>query len=378
MTDRVAIIGAGIAGFAAGLACRQLDIEFQLFDAAADPLAGGAAITLWPNALRALSELGIGDLGSGVAANAITQGGIATDWGAVLYQLPLDWMRKQYGCFPVCVRRDVLLLAMYEALSRPKIAHARVQTVLEQTDGVMVEGSHGRFAYDAAVIADGIHSQARHHIHPVQPRPTRYTAWRGMAQGPVVDPATMWEYWGEGVRFGYASISPHATYWFATVNHRLLGGQDASWDVARRLFAGFPAPVRACIAATPDADVLRHRVQDLPPGCPMAQGRMVLMGDAAHAITPNLGFGGALAMEDAATWLYVVRNVGISPAAFRIYAAQRRRRVREMAYATRQFGDVMQWQNKGIAHMRNTVFRIAAPIAGRLLWRRLLGSTGRP
>ncbi|GLG01957.1 salicylate hydroxylase [Alicyclobacillus hesperidum subsp. aegles] len=378
MTARVAIIGAGIAGFAAGLACRQLDVEFQLFDAAADPLAGGAAITLWPNALRALSELGMRDLGSGLAANAITHGGIATERGAVLYELPLVWMRKQHGYFPVCVRRDVLLFAMYKALLRPTIARARVQRVFAQTDGVMVEGSRGRLAYDAAVIADGIHSQARHDICPVQPRPTRYMAWRGIAQGPVVDPATMWEYWGEGVRFGYASISPHATYWFATVNDRLLGGQDAGWDVARRLFAGFPPPVRACIAATPDADVLRHRVQDLPPGCPLAQGRIVLMGDAAHAITPNLGFGGALAVEDAATWLRAVRNVGVSPAAFRIYAAQRRRRVREMAYVTRQFGDVMQWQNQGMIHMRNALFRIAAPMAGRLLWRRLLGSTGRP
>ncbi|GMA57476.1 salicylate hydroxylase [Alicyclobacillus sacchari] len=322
MAARLGIVGAGIAGLAAGLACRQLGIDFQLFDAAEDPLAGGTGITLWPNALCALSELGMRNFVDVVASNAMTNGGIATDRGAVLYSLPLAWIRRQYGYFPVCVRRDVLQRRMYEALDEPKIVRAQVHRVLTSKDGAVVVGSHGQLWYDAVIIADGIHSQARNCLYPVQPRPTHYTAWRGMTHGAVVDPATMWEYWGLGVRFGYASVSPQSTYWFATVNQSHLRDGD-SWTVARTLLERFPPPVQACIAATADSDILHHRVQDLPPGCPMAMGHIALMGDAAHAITPNLGFGGALAIEDAAVWLEVVRDAGVSPAAFGIYADRR-------------------------------------------------------
>ncbi|WP_206886350.1 FAD-dependent monooxygenase, partial [Alicyclobacillus mali (ex Roth et al. 2021)] len=121
---KLGIVGAGVAGLAAALACARAGIAYELLDRADGPLAGGVALTLWPNALRALRDLGVDVRGAGWAA--IEEGDIADMRGRALYRLPLSWMEARFGFLPVCVRRADLLREMHSAAGSPCIERCEV------------------------------------------------------------------------------------------------------------------------------------------------------------------------------------------------------------------------------------------------------------
>ncbi|MDI9259623.1 FAD-dependent monooxygenase [Alicyclobacillus sendaiensis] len=377
---KLGIVGAGVAGLAAALACARAGIAYDLMDRAAHPLEGGVALTLWPNALRALCDLGV-DVRAEAGWVPMEEGDIVDMRGRTLYRLPLQWMEARFGFLPVCVRRAELLRRMHGAAGSPRIEIREVRRVVEIDRGVVVAWDGGRMEYHGVVLTDGIRGGARSSIVEARTRPTHYLAWRGIARGVDVG-RRMREIWGRGFRFGYAAMGEGDVYWFATVNRSLLeraGDAAETWRTLGALAAEGPPEVARMMAATPMQAVYTHDIFDLAPGLPLAVGRMALLGDTAHAITPNLGFGGGLALEDGAALLQALalHRVAEEPerlaGALQTYAAVRRRRVARMAYVTRFMGDVMQWQGKAAGQARDALFRSLAPFGDRLVWRWMMG-----
>ncbi|MCF8564121.1 FAD-dependent monooxygenase [Alicyclobacillus tolerans] len=380
---RIAIIGAGIAGLAAAAACRQRSLSFQLFDVAQDPLQGGAALTLWPNALSALQRLGLFDVPP-AWMNFIESGDLRTPDNSVLYRLPLDWMMQTYGFAPTCVQRTDLTRWLWEQIGRPSILRAHVESVEADSDGARVYFRGGKSAsFDGAIAADGIHSVVRQQWAADATRSTSYTAWRGIARNFTmpqgVEPQSMREYWGKGIRFGYAAIGPSRVYWFATLNNHFLPEDRMQWwpTVVERL-QSFPDLAASLIQATPQGSILQHAIRDVRPGIPMSLKALSLIGDAAHAVTPNLGLGGCLALEDAAAMLDCLAPGRPLPVSFREYAAIRHKRVARIVRFTRLLGEVMQWEQGVLTATRNVVFRLSPDRAAHAVWRVLLGSNRFP
>ena len=112
------------------------------------------------------------------------------------------------------------------------------------------------------------------------------------------------ESWGCGQRFGLVPLADGPTYWFATANapeHQ--HAPDGEHTEVLRRFAGWHAPIDQVVTGTAARSVLRHDVYDLRPGLrTFLRGRVVLLGDAAHAMTPNLGQGACQALEDSPLW----------------------------------------------------------------------------
>src|SRR5262245_58495380 len=110
----------------------------------------------------------------------------------------------------------------------------------------------------------------------------------------------MTETWGSGRRFGVVPLANHSVYWFATSD--APAGESDGPGLKKRLqnaFAGWHAPIVRILYATDEAAIIRTDICDRPPIASWVDGRTVLLGDAAHPMTPDMGMGGCQAIEDA-------------------------------------------------------------------------------
>jgi 2-polyprenyl-6-methoxyphenol hydroxylase-like FAD-dependent oxidoreductase len=111
--------------------------------------------------------------------------------------------------------------------------------------------------------------------------------------------------------------------------------------------------LREVIGATEPAAVMRHDITDLPAVWPWGRGRVSLLGDAAHATTPNLGQGACQALEDAVVLADRLAGTGLTPAGLRAYEEARRRRTERIVRLSRSMGKVLQWKNPVAVWFRN-------------------------
>jgi 2-polyprenyl-6-methoxyphenol hydroxylase-like FAD-dependent oxidoreductase len=165
------------------------------------------------------------------------------------------------------------------------------------------------------------------------------------------------ETWGRAGRFGLVPVADNRLYWFACLNSPEANNPAfRAYQVAdlQRAFAGFHAPIPQVLAATADADLLWGDLFDLAPLATFAFGRVLLLGDAAHATTPNLGQGAGMAVEDAAVLARCLRRAPADlPAAFRAFDQQRRPRTRRIVAQSRQLGMLAQFTPSWLTPLRN-------------------------
>ncbi|MEM6931811.1 MAG: FAD-dependent monooxygenase, partial [Myxococcota bacterium] len=205
--------------------------------------------------------------------------------------------------------------------------------------------------YDAVIGADGIHSVARRAVvgRTLPLRYSGYTCWRGITETRRFEAA--FERWGRGRRFGTVPLGGPSTYWYATANASAGGidGPDPQAALAAR-FADFEPVVAELIRETDG--VLRHDLYDLPPLPGWTRGRVTLLGDAAHPMTPNLGQGAGQAIEDAGWLAHAVKTHGI-PEGLAAYEARRRPRANRFVRRSYRLGAVAQWADPLACFLRD-------------------------
>src|SRR6516225_3028315 len=182
------------------------------------------------------------------------------------------------------------------------------------------------------------------------PRYVGYTAWRMIT--PPVPVGETSESWGSGERFGYVPLADGRVYCFATANAP-EGADGGGLAGLRRRFAGWHDPIPALLEATDPGAVLHDDLHELPPLASYTKGRVALVGDAAHAMTPNLGQGACQALEDAV----VLGNVMASGDGPGAYDRQRRPRTQMIARRSRRIGVAAQWASPAAVSLRNTALR---------------------
>jgi 2-polyprenyl-6-methoxyphenol hydroxylase-like FAD-dependent oxidoreductase len=230
---------------------------------------------------------------------------------------------------------------------------------------------------DLVVGADGIHSACRRQLlDDGEPRYSGYFCWRGIAPSPgALGDDWAGEVWGRGTRFGGCGIDGGRFYWFAVANGP-PGGADPPGQARAAVlerFAAYSQPIRDAIAATPEAAILRADIADRPPVTTWGQGRLTLLGDAAHPMTPNLGQGACQAIEDALVLGVELARDAEVDAALRRYERARQPRANQVVTAARRIGAVGQWSNPAAIWLRNGMVRLtpASMIRRRMIdaWR---------
>jgi 2-polyprenyl-6-methoxyphenol hydroxylase-like FAD-dependent oxidoreductase len=356
----VIIIGGGIGGLCAALALRQAGIEATVYEQAHELGEVGAGITLWANALTALKAIDLAD-----AVRAVSAPGMRAEirrWdGTLLSGISYRESERNDGAAYVAVHRADLQAILLTALG-PDAVHlgARCIGFAQDHDAVQARFSDGREVHGAALIgADGIHSMVRAHLHGEhKPRYAGYTTWRGVAPvtPPLLPVGVMVETWGHGQRFGLTHIGGGRVYWFATRN-TVAGEADAAGGRKAELlarFQGWHAPIEAVIASTESSAILRNDIYDRQPLRRWGEGRVTLLGDAAHPMTPNLGQGACQAIEDAVVLAACVRNGAPIATALRDYEAHRIARTTAVVRRSRLMGWYGQRERPFARWLRDT------------------------
>lgn len=353
MSERTAVVvGAGIGGVTAAATLGQLGWRVTLLERAPELGEVGAGISVWPNALAVLDGLGatkyLGDAG----IDAI-QGGLRRPDG--------KWLVRVSGAVmeaPMMVHRarlhDAITATFDERVeTRTGVTVARVtQTPYAAT---VVSESGEEFTADLVVAADGLHSVVRTALNPAHPGPrySGYTAFRGISD--VDRPDDGGETWGRGFRFGYMPLVDGRVYWYATAT----APEQASLAPVTELFRDWHDPIPDIIGKTPPEAVLRNDVYDLAlPLPPFAHGRVVLLGDAAHAMTPNLGQGACAAIQDAGVLADMLERYDDQAVALASYDRTRRAATTKLVRRSRQMGVLGQFEHPLAVKTRDAVLAL--------------------
>nr|WP_090339876.1 FAD-dependent oxidoreductase [Mycolicibacterium malmesburyense]CRL68498.1 2-polyprenyl-6-methoxyphenol hydroxylase-like oxidoreductase [Mycolicibacterium malmesburyense] len=342
MPKRIVVIGAGIAGLASAVALQQRGHDITLVEERTDT-SSGAGISIWPNALAALDDIGLGD--------AVRQGGGRITAGAARWR-DGSWLRrpeaqlivKSLGEPLVVIRRSALTSILAAALADGTLRAGVAAEALAVTgDGVRVRlADNAVLDAEAVVGADGTHSMVARYLNgPLRNRYVGYTAWRGVAHCRI-DPELAGETLGPAVEFGHVPLGADDTYWFATERvPEATTAPQGELAYLRKRFASWAQPVPEILASTDPAVVLRNDLYDREEARQWARGPVVLVGDAAHPMRPHLGQGGCQGLEDAAILARFLDADGDAAAAFARFAAYRRPRVRSLVRESRFIGRVM-------------------------------------
>lgn len=328
--QRVLIAGAGIGGLTAAIALQQAGLEVQVLEKTAELQPVGAGISLQINAMAALKRIGLAEQ-IREAGNVIDHARVVRGNGKTLSTVPFAEVGRERGLDFVTIHRGRLQDILVEALGRQHVRTGVTVEQIEETENqVRVRLPDGQFAEaDLLVGADGIHSQVRAYLWGAQPkRYTGYSAWRGICANPHVSPQDEFvEVWGDRQVFGYVPIDADSMYWFGT---KLTPAGDTDdgdpRDEIVRRFGSLPEPVQTLIESTPPECLLRNDIYDRSLQFPWGKGRITLLGDAAHPMTPNMGQGGCQAIEDALILAHRLSQQRDVEVALRAYETQRHRR----------------------------------------------------
>lgn len=338
MEQPLVIAGAGIAGLAlaAGLQRTETATPYLLLEERPELGSTGGAITLWPNAIAALDEIGVGD-DVRRAGHPVAAGKISTSRGRVVRSLDLDRSAAALGGPLVAIRRGDLIDILHAQIKPGSVLLGiAVRGYGHDDDGVRVLTDGDPIEATALVGADGYRSEIARALHPGLPeRYAGYPAWRGIADVGGVEPVQLW---GAHREFGVVPLGPSASYWFATVRESAGGVVDDELAHLQTAFSGWPEPVQQVLRATDPVAVTRNDVMDRSIPRRWADGRVVVIGDAAHAMRPHLGQGGCQALIDAAVLARLLRQSGSPAAAFTAFESLRRGPVKRVVGLSRAAG----------------------------------------
>lgn len=301
---------------------------------------------------------------------AEVSGGLRTWRGKVLYEASYEELAMRTGVTLVVMDRADLLAALASEISAEEV-HLGFECIkfVQDDDGVTAHFANGQQVRgDVLIGADGLHSVVRAQLFGDEPPLyAGYAAWRAIVK--MTHPRmVVGETWGRGQRFGIVPMGDGRVYWYATKNAP-EGERDATGKGKQNLLALFREwhePIEALLQATDESSILRNDIYDRNPLPRWSEGRVTLLGDAAHPMTPNLGQGACQAIEDSVVLAVCLKKNGNVEASLREYQERRIPRTSGLVKGSRDAGKVGQWQNSLLCWMRD---RAVAATPSRVMMR---------
>ncbi|REI07157.1 hypothetical protein DOS71_11400 [Staphylococcus felis] len=354
---KIGIVGAGIGGLTAAIMLAEQGHRIEIFDKADALREVGAGIGIGENVLK---KLGQHDLAKGIknAGQILEKMRVFDEYGESLTEIKLSQKSTN-----VALLRQALLdiLVSYIPAGIIHLQHEVIKAEV-QNDHVLLHFHHqDSKSFDLVVGADGIHSKVRQVINPKSKvKYQGYTCFRGVVEG--IDDLSQIadEYWGKKGRFGIVSLLNGQAYWFATMNAKEKDAQFSGFNkpYLQAYFNHYPEPVRKILDLQSETGILHHDIYDLKPlNTFVYQNRIVLIGDAAHATTPNMGQGAGQAMEDAIVLANVLQKYESVTEALKRYDRLRVKHTAKVIKRSRKIGKIAQKEHRLSIQLRNRVLK---------------------
>ena len=318
MTPRVIVAGAGVAGLSTALALERAGIEVLVLERQDGPSEVAAGLQLWFNGVTAAEALGVADALRARGTPLVGQR-FASASGKVLVDIPLAPLARRLGLpDPISVDRRLLQTTLADALQHTEIRYnAPCAGFVQEGEEVVVYASPAEERGSLLVIADGATSDLRPALVRARLVPAGYQYLRGVigrVDHEALPPSWFYVAFGRGARFGTVEIGDRRVV-FGSFPAPVATGdppEGRKADFARR-FSDFAQPVGELIErAGAESPIARSDVVDIDPLERWTCGRAVMVGDAAHAMTPNQGRGASEAMQDGIVLADRLRGVDLA------------------------------------------------------------------
>lgn len=357
------IIGAGIGGLSTAIAMQMRHINVKIFEAAISLNPIGAGILVPPNAMTILDRYNltqqVRDGGSPIESLVVLD-----SQGKSISRTPAHYSKNGIVHQTIAIHRGALQKILLGALAPDTLLTNKqcveVSTGVNGAEATFRDGT--KVSGEFLVGADGIHSKVRESIFPDSSlRYSGQTCWRGVSNITLPKKWLMQltEVWGAGLRFGFVPIADAQIYWYATKRED-AGGIDDPTNIKQQLcdlYGEFLEPVGEVILQTDPLPIIRDDISDLAPLTSWFSSPIILIGDAAHASTPNLGQGGAQAIEDSWVLAEKIAACGTLQNAFDKFQASRFAKVKRIVNVSWKIGKATNLSNKMACEIRNTLFR---------------------
>ncbi|BDS15392.1 FAD-dependent monooxygenase [Aureispira anguillae] len=371
---KVTIVGAGIGGLTLAIALQQKGIEVEIFEATPQFRKVGAGIVLAINAMQIYQRLGLVDplkkAGNCLKSMAITDMNLKE-----MASNKLEYFEEKYQLSNVAIHRAALHEVLLSELpNTPLYLNKKLKKLEQVGEKVQLEFEDGtQHETDWVLGADGIHSSVRQAIFPTsKERFAKQICWRGVVEFELKkeDRAKLREAWGYGKRFGIVPIGNNLVYWFACVSYEQHQKELEGLELAT-IFGEFNPLVAQIIAATPSETMIKAELSDLEQLEKWHKGRVCLVGDAAHATTPNMGQGANQAIESAWVLSECLAKEKERSKAFEQYQKIRQTKANQIIKTSWQIGKVAHISNPFLAGLRNTFMRLTPAFLGDLQLKKL-------
>ena len=374
MKQTIGIIGAGIAGLTSAIMLEKSGYDVRVFEADEQVRGIGAGMGLASNAIKAFEYLNLDQEVISIS-NHLTDFEISDSQGKTILSADTERIKQSYDADNYAVHRADLHGLLLEKISPEKILTNKKLVKLKVVDGkVEIEFEDGTLGkFDFLIGADGVNSRVRQLFLPKsQPRYAGYWCWRGVVENANQHLHKSVETWGEKGRFGITPLTQNRIYWYACVNSNLEDGIDRyGLNELKIRFRNYHRQIPELLEQTKTKDLISTPIVDIKPIDRFHFGNVLLIGDAAHATTPNLGQGACMAIEDVA----VLQDELLKNDWHTACSNFEKRRLKRTHYITKTSnfaGKIAQSENKTLNFLRNHLIRILPDSMSQSQLKRLL------
>jgi 2-polyprenyl-6-methoxyphenol hydroxylase-like FAD-dependent oxidoreductase len=360
---RAIVVGGGIGGLTAAVALRQAGIETVVYERVTEYKELGTGLHIAINAMRALRELGLADSVAERAGTPVERMQFLNHRGKLLSEWPVADLARKLGVPAVGVTRPTLQAVLVDAAGDSLRLGTEVNAFEHDGDGVTVKlGDGTEDRADLLVGADGIWSRTRSAlIGESEPRYSGFTTSRAIidfdeARAPR---GLLRQHWGPGTVFISYRVADGRLYWVAAT--RIDGDGEGETALGKgallERYRSFAEPVPQMLEETPEELIVGVDAKDRAPADRWGEGRVTLLGDAAHPMNPTQGQGACQAIEDAVVLGKSLREHDDVVGALRAYEARRIPRSSRFVRQSRMIGAAGRWQNPAACALRDQLIR---------------------
>lgn len=356
----VDIIGAGIGGLTTAIALEQKEFNVRIFEQAKEIKPVGAGIIIANNAMQVFEKLGLRNLiernGNPISSMKITKPNLET-----ISHIDLSYFEQKYQVKNIAIHRGKLQQILIDQLKSTDInLNHKLNRITYNTEDYLLEFENENKIQSSILLgADGLNSIVRKSLFPTYIRRANQLCWRGITDYslPSDYQHELNEAWGKASRFGFVQIAKNKVYWYALKSFN-TDPNELSIRNIESYFSKYAPIVQNLIKSTDYDSINTAEIADLMPTNHWHTNQVCLLGDSAHAATPNMGQGACQAIEDAYVLSECLAKYETSKA-FEEFQKLRLPKAHQVVKASWRIGKIAHLSNPLLIGLRNQMMRLA-------------------